>query len=210
MRIGLLVTGDIAVRAAHTLTGSEHVDELVVIGPAKSKNFKVVQSADGCDYLLGAGARAVGLAKRHAVPLIWDGMTSQDGVAVWGANPTGLALAVASRETDPRLVAVAHPSIDVETAERSQRFPAPIGTTSVSDDLFDDKPVARATSKTFGAVLVESSQRRVTLIDDGSFMAGIALAAAIGCVASPGPVWESALPYLQTATAMGLVMAETT
>ena len=210
MRVGLLVTGDTAVRAAHSLAGSSLVEELAVIGPAKSKSFEVVSSADGFDYLLGSGPNAPKLARRHGVPLIWDGMEPAKGVVTWGANPTGLALSAASRETEPRLVAVAHPSLEVDSGERTQRFPAPIGSAVVSDDVVHQKPVARAHSKTFGAVLVESASRRVTLVDDGAFMAGIALAAGAGCVERPGPVWESALPYLQMATEMGLVMAETT
>lgn len=208
MRIGLLATGDIAVRAAHSLTGHPDVDTLVVVGPAKSNNFKVVDSAEGCDYLLGAGPKAPTIARRHGVPLLWDGLKPAKGVIVWGANPTGLALAVASRESDPRLVAVAHPAIEASAAERSQSFPAPVGQTAVAEEVFDGRPIARAKSKTFGAVLVESSDRRVTLVDDGAFMAGVALAAAVGALSKPGPVWANALPYLQAATEMGLVMAE--
>ncbi len=210
MRIGLLVTGDTAVRAAHSLSGSPHVDELAVIGPAKSKSFEVVSSADGFDFLVGSGPNAPKQARKHGVPLIWDGMEPADGVVVWGASPTGLALAAASRETEPRLVAVAHPSIDIDAGQRTQRFPDPVGSAVVSDDVVHERPVARASSKTFGAVLVESAVRRVTLVDDGSFMAGISLAAGASCVERPGPVWDSALAYLQMATEMGLVMAETT
>ena len=49
----------------------------------------------------------------------------------------------------------------------------------------------------------------MTIVDDGAFMSGIALAAAIDVVADDvAPVWDSALVYLQTAAVMGLVMAE--
>ncbi len=43
MRIGLLVTGDTSVRAAHSLQAHPGVDEVVVIGPAQSKSFEVVE-----------------------------------------------------------------------------------------------------------------------------------------------------------------------
>jgi len=53
------------------------------------------------------------------------------------------------------------------------------------------------------------SERQVTIVEDGAFMSGIALAAAIDIVGEEAaPVWDSALVYLQTAAAMGLVMAE--
>jgi hypothetical protein len=49
----------------------------------------------------------------------------------------------------------------------------------------------------------------VTIVDDGDFLSGIALAAAVMVAgAEPAPVWDHALDYLQAATAMGLVMAE--
>ena len=50
----------------------------------------------------------------------------------------------------------------------------------------------------------------MTMIDHGAFMSGVALAAATSVfVASHRrPVWEDALAYLEAATAMGLVMAE--
>jgi hypothetical protein len=57
--------------------------------------------------------------------------------------------------------------------------------------------------------LVEGAQRKVTIVDDGDFLSGIALAAAVMVAgAEPAPVWDRALDYLQAATAMGLVMAE--
>jgi hypothetical protein len=49
----------------------------------------------------------------------------------------------------------------------------------------------------------------VTIVDDGAFMSGIALAAAIDVIdGSPAAVWDRALPYLQAASTMGLVMAD--
>ena len=208
MKIGVLVTGDTAVRAAHSLSGSPHVDDIVVVGPATSKNFRVVDTAEDCDVLIGSGPKAPRIAARHGLPLVWDGMDDEGGAVVWGASPQGLALAIASRETDPRLVAVAHPSLEPDGTVRVQRFPSPIGQVSVSDQMIDGKPVASATSKTYGAVLVEASSRNVTMIDNGAFMSGIALAAGIACLTNPGAVWDHALSYLEMAAEMGLVMAE--
>lgn len=209
MRIGVLVTGNTAVRAAHSLAAHDSVEEVVVVGPARSKNFKVVKNADNCDVLVGTGPTAPAKASRLEVPLIWDGETSEPGVAVWGAAPPGLALALAARETDPSLVAVAHP--DLEPAEeRHLRFPDPVGSVAVADASFAGRPVALGKSETdFAACLVRSVSRSVTIIDHGGFLSGICLAAGIAAFAEePTPVWGAPLAYLQTATAMGLVMAE--
>lgn len=209
MRIGVLVTGDIAVRAAHSLSAHPGIDEVVVIGPARSKSFPVVSDPEGCAFLLGTGRDAPERARALGVDLIWDGDEAEPGVRVWGGSPVGLALALAAREPDPRLVAVAHP--DLDEGDRSQiRFPDPIGPASVADVVLDGRPVAVARSSTpFAAALVEGAQRKVTIVDDGDFLSGIALAAAVMVAgAEPAPVWDHALDYLQAATAMGLVMAE--
>lgn len=211
MRVGLLVTGDTAVRSAHSLQAHPDIDEIVVIGPAKSKSFEVVESADGCDYLVGHGKKAPGLARKHRIPLIWDGEgPDEKGVAVWGASPTGLALALASREPDPRLVAVAHPDIDGSGTTRDTRFPDPVGRVNVFDATLGGRPVALARSPNdFAACLAVGANRRVTVVDHGGFMSGIALAAGIGAAnGSNQPVWDRALRYLEAATEMGLVMAE--
>ena len=209
MRVGVLVTGDVAVRAAHSLTAHPDVDEVVVIGPARSKSFKVVKSANKCDFLVGSGPDAPQRAEEHGVPLLWDGEDQTASTHVWGASPQGLTLAMASRESDPRLVAVAHPSLDGGRDHRA-RFPDPIGRLDVADTTYAGQHLATATSPNeFAACLAIGADRRVTIIDDGLFISGIALAAAIAVIEEePGPVWQSALPYLQAATRMGLVMAE--
>jgi len=210
VKVGLLVTGDVAVRSAHSLQSHPGVDEVVVIGPAKSKSFEVVASAEECDYLVGHGDTAPGLARDHGVPLIWDGPHPEDGVAVWAASPPGLALALAARESDPRLVAVAHPDIDDSATTHTTRFPDPVGRLGVFDATVGDKPVALARSNNdFAACLVEGAGRRVTVVDHGGFLSGVALAAAIAVADGiPRPVWEGSLPYLEAVTEMGLVMAE--
>ena len=210
MRIGLLVTGDVSVRAAHSLAAHDGIDEVVVLGPANSKSFEVVETAAGCDYLVGSGPTAPDIARDHAVPLIWDGTSPEEGVAVWGASPTGLALAMAAREPDPRLVAVAHPDLAIDTFDRTTRFPEPVGRVGVREAQLDGRPVAEAHSPNeFAACLAVGVKRRVTVVDHGHFLSGVALGAGIA-VANGGTraVWDAALAYLETATEMGLVMAE--
>lgn len=210
MRVGLLVTGDTAVRAAHSLQAHPGVDGIVVIGPATSKSFAVVDSAESCDYLVGHGDSAPGLARKHGVPLIWDGDEPGDDIAVWGAGPAGLAVSLAAREPDPRLVALAHPEIDSGSTTRTTRFPDPIGRAEVFDAAIGGHPVALAHSPNeFAACLAVGANRRVTVVDHGAFMSGIALAAGLAVAnGTARPVWDDALAYLEAATEMGLVMAE--
>jgi hypothetical protein len=210
VRLGLLVTGDTSVRAAHSLQAYTAVDQVVVIGPAKSKSFEVVETVAGVDYLVGSGSSAPGLARKHGTPLIWDGDEPDEGVAVWGASPVGIAIALAAREPDPRLVAVAHPAIESDGSSRTTRFPDPVGRLGVRDVQVGGRPVALAHSTNeFAACLAVGAGRRVTVVDDGDFLSGVALAAGIAAVGdTPAPVWERALPYLEAATEMGLVMAE--
>ena len=148
-------------------------------------------------------------ARKLEVPLLWDGDNPAEGVIVWGASPVGLALALGAREPDPRVIAVAHPDLE-EGFDHQVRFPDPVGPAKVADATFGGKHVALAKSPDrFAACLAVGSERQVTIVDDGAFMSGIALAAAIDIVGEgAAPVWDSALAYLQTAAVMGLVMAE--
>ena len=209
MRVGVLVSGDTAVRAAHSLSAHASVDEVVVVGPARSRTFRVVPDADDCDVLVGSGAEAPGRAQSLGVPLIWDGEDPTDGAAVWGASPTGLSLALAAREPDPRIVALAHPDLD-EGSDHRVRFPDPIGAVKAAETSYGGRRIALARSPDrFAACLAVGAERRVAVVDDGDFMSGIALAAGIDLVGEGSvAVWEAALAYLQTAMAMGLVMAE--
>lgn len=210
MRVGLLVTGDTSVRAAHTLSAHGPVDEVVVVGPATSKSFEVVADASGCDVLVGSGPTAPSIASRHGVPLVWDGLELEDGVIAWGASPEGLAMALGTRESDPRLVAVAHPEIRITNPERTTRFPDPVGRLSVEERMLDGRPIALAKSPNeFAACLAVGAERRVAVVDDGAFLSGVALAAGIAAIGdAPRPVWGASLPYLEAVTEMGLVMAE--
>ncbi|MGH8916593.1 MAG: hypothetical protein ACRDZM_19020 [Acidimicrobiia bacterium] len=209
MKVGVLITGDTAVRAAHSLSAHATVDEVVVVGPARSRSFRVVPDADDCDFLIGTGAEAPAKARNLGTPLIWDGDAAAEGVAVWGASPVGLALALAAREPEPKIIAVAHPDLD-EGFDHQVRFPDPIDGLKVADATFGGRPVALAKSlDRFAACLAVGTDRRVTIVDDGAFMSGIALAAGIDAVGETSiAVWGRALPYLQAAMAMGLVMAE--
>jgi hypothetical protein len=208
VKIGVLVTGDAAVRAAHSLAAHPAVD-VVVIGPARSKSFPVVPDADGCDYLVGTGDQAPEKAREHGVPLIWDGERLERGVTVYGASPQGLTLAMASREPDPQLVAVAHPALRAGGNHRA-RFPSPVGRIGVADTTYAGQRLATGKSpNSYAACLAVGVRRNVTIIDHGAFMSGISLAAGVAVANSDGrPVWDDALDYLHAATDMGLVMAE--
>jgi len=209
VKVGVLVTGDIAVRAAHSLSAHPGIDEVVVIGPARSRSFHVATDAEDCDVLIGTGADAPTKARDLGVRLVWDGDEPADGVAVWGASPIGVALALAAREPDPRIVAVAHPDLE-EGSDHQVRFPDPIGNLKVTDTTFGGKRVALARSDDeLAACLAVGAERRVTIIDDGQFLAGIALAAAVDITGQGSfPVWDEALTYLKTTAAMGLVLAD--
>jgi hypothetical protein len=79
-----------------------------------------------------------------------------------------------------------------------------------ADASYGGRRIALAKSPDrFAACLAVGAERRVAVVDDGAFMSGIALAAGIDLVGEEAvAVWEPALAYLQTAMAMGLVMAE--
>lgn len=210
VRVGVLVTGDTAVRAAHSLSAQDGIDEVVVIGPARSKSFQVVDSASGCDVLVGSGPRAPALARKHGLPLVWDGNGPKRGVSVWGADPAGITLALGAGETDPQLVAIAHPEISSNGENRRVRFPSPVGLTMVRDTAVDGRPLAVGRSKNeYASSYVVAGTRTLTILEDGKFMSGVALAAGVSVLADvPRPVWEEAVIYLSAVFAMGLVLGE--
>jgi hypothetical protein len=182
---------------------------VVVIGPATSKSFQVVPDAADCDYLIGSGPDAPARASRLGRPLIWDGEGAETSVAVFGAGARGLTLAVAARESDLQLVAVAHPDLEAG-GDRTIAYPEPVGIQPSRDEVYGGKRLATAGSPNgFAACLVSGAGRRVAIVDDAAFLSGVALAAGFGVLdEGPVPVWEEALSYLRTAVAMGLVMAE--
>jgi hypothetical protein len=85
-----------------------------------------------------------------------------------------------------------------------------VGRLESRDDQLGGRPVVVAHAPgEFAACLAEGAQRRVTVVDQAAFLSGIALAAGVACLDGAGAaVWETALPYLEAATEMGLVMAE--
>jgi hypothetical protein len=207
MRVGVLPTGDVAVRAAHSLAAHPGIDSVVVIGPAQSTSFPVKPDARGCDILIGTGDRAPALAARHEIGLVWDGDRAVPGVAVWGASPEGLTIALMSETEEPTLVAVAHPAAGSGNGMLVS-FPAPIGALETSSRDYDGIHLASARSENgYSVCYVRSATRALTIVDDSRFLSGVALAAGIGALdGEPGPVWESANRYLHTAIDMGLVM----
>lgn len=214
MKVGVLIGGENAVRAAHSLAAEPSVEELVVIGPATSNNFKVVKNPAGLDVLVGSGPEAPKQALRHGLPLIWDGDTRSEGVAVWGASIVGMAAAIGARQRKPALIAAAHPDAPVGNGQ-SVRFARPVGATQVSAvDLGSRNGASPAVElgksyNDYGACVVQTKKRQVTVVDVATFLSGIALAAGVAAYkATPAPVWDRALPYLEMAHAMGLVMAE--
>lgn len=210
MKVGVLVTGDTSVRAAHSLSALDEIDEVVVIGPAHSKSFKVVKDARHCDVLVGSGPKAPSLARKHGIPLVWDGGEVEPGVNVWGADPGGLTLCLAASEHDHQLVGIAHPEIASEGSTRRVRFPAPVGLTMVRDTAIDGRQIAVGRSKNaFAASYVVTTSRKRTILDEGKFMAGAALAAGVGVLSdNPRPVWTDPQRYLDWAIRIGLVIGE--
>jgi hypothetical protein len=210
VKVGVLVTGDTAVRAAHSLSAQEGVASVVVIGPARSKSFDVVDNAAGCDVLVGSGPGAPALARKHGLPLVWDGDGPKRGVGVWGADPAGITISLGVVEPDPRLVAIAHPEISSNGGDRRVRFPSPVGLTMVRDTAVDGRPLAVGRSKNeYASSYVVAGNRTLTILEDAKFMAGVALAAGVSVLSDAArPVWDDAETYLSTVFAMGLVLGE--
>ncbi len=196
-------------RAAHSLSADPLVDVLVVLGPAKSNNFEVVRSADGLDVLVGSGARAPYEARKHSIPLIWDGDEAAEGVVVWGASVVGLAAAIAKRQRNPIVVAAAHPDAP-QGSGPSVRFAKPLGATQVDELELNGISVGLGKSyNEYAGCLVTTKKRQITVVDRSLFLSGIALAAGLGLLGNEAKaVWDQPLEYLKTATGMGLVMAE--
>ncbi len=196
-------------RAAHSLTADPLVDELVVLGPAKSNNFKVVQSAAGLDVLVGSGVRAPSEARKHSIPLIWDGDEAAEGVVIWGASVVGLAAAIAKRQRNPIVIAAAHPGA-AQGSGQTVRFARPVGATQVDELALNGISVGLGKSyNEYAGCLVTTKKRQITVVDRALFLSGIALAAGLGVFnGEERAVWDLPLKYLETATGMGLVMAE--
>ena len=210
MKVGVLIGGgDHPVRAAHSLAADPLTEMVVVVGPAKSRSFKIVDDPSGLDVLVGSGPDAPKQARGFGLPLIWDGTDRVEGVRVWGASVSGLAAAMATRERRVEVAGAAHPD-HPPGAGSSLRFARPVGATQVDSVAHGPHQVLVGKSyNDYAACLVMARKRRLTIVDRAAFLSGIALAAGLAVFAdSPRAVWDDALPYLETATGMGLVMAE--
>ena len=104
---------------------------------------------------------------------------------------------------------MAHPDRD-EGTDHLVRFPEPVGRATVADTTYSKRRVSIAKSPNrFAACLAVGAGRSVTIVDDGAFLSGVALAAAVDLAGdNPMLAFEDALTYLQAATDMGLVMAD--
>lgn len=210
MKVGVLIGGgDHSVRAAHSLAADSLTEMVVVVGPAKSRSFKIVDDPSGLDVLVGSGPDAPKQALGFGIPLIWDGNARVEGVRVWGASVSGLAAAMATRERKVEVAAAAHPDHPAGTGS-SLRFARPVGATQVDSVTHGPHQILVGKSyNDYAACLVMARKRRLTIVDRAAFLSGIALAAGLAIFAdSPRAAWDDALPYLETATGMGLVMAE--
>ncbi len=209
MKVGVSASGDSAVRAAHSLAAHPRVESLVILGPASSRFYEVVTDPTECDLLVVSGPDAPARFAETGVPMVWDGDSLHPGVSVWGASPAGLAMALAVREGEPAVGLVAAPDLD-ESREQKVRFPEPIGVVGVSEVQIGGRTLlrGRASNGHIGAMATRGP-RKVAIVDEAAFMAGVALAAgALVAGGEPGPVWDDALGYLTAAAEMGLVMAE--
>lgn len=203
------MSGESTVRAAHSLAADPGVDSIVIIGPASSQFYPVVDDPGQCDLLVVSGADAPSRFADSGVPMVWDGDSPEAGVTVWGASPAGLALALASREDQEADAYLAHPDM-AEGRDTRARFPEPVGTVGVAQILFGGRRLlaGRCTGE-YAAVMASGGARRVAMVDDAAFMTGVALAAGVLVAGEdPKPVWADALGYLTAAAGMGLVMAE--
>lgn len=210
MKVGVLIGGgDHPVRAAHSLAADPLTETVVVVGPAKSRSFKVVDDPSGLEVLVGSGPDAPKQARGFGIPLIWDGNEQVEGVRVWGASVSGLAAAMATRERRVEVAGAAHPD-HPPGAGSSLRFARPVGATQVDSVAHGSHQILVGKSyNEYAACLVMTRKRRLTIVDRAAYLSGIALAAGLAVFAdSPRAVWDQALPYLETATGMGLVMAE--
>ena len=210
VRVGVLIGGgDHSVRAAHSLAADPLADLVVVVGPAKSHSFKVVDDPSGLDFLVGSGPAAPARAREFGLPLVWDGDHSVEGVGIWGASVAGLAAAMASRERKVEIAAAAHPDHAPGGGE-SVRFARPVGATQVDSlDLGAYTVLVGKSYNDYAACMISAKKRRLTILDRAGFLSGIALAAGAALWAgTPRAVWDAGLTYLETATGMGLVMAE--
>ncbi len=206
-RIVVVVDGEASKRAAFSLTAHPGISHVSVLAPATSKHFPVVESVDGHDIVVGRSP------VRHDLPTV---IADEDlrSPGIFGGSVLGLvlALAVGVDEVDSMAAALpGDPAGDVTVV-----FPSPIDGRPSRTERLGGHPiqVGRGEGALAAAMVTSPSLHRV-IVDDHTFMEGIALAAAAallldGIPNAPTPAWTLAASYLQTAVDMGLVIGERT
>ena len=197
-------------RAAHSLAAHPGIDSVAVLSPASSGHFPSADDPSGFDVVIGTDG-ATDVAAAAGIPTATT-HGSSSGPGLTGATVTGLALALAVGVDAISAVAVAVPG--ESGGDREVVFPSPLDARWAAQREIDGHDVFVADSEgSLGAAMVTGSDRHRVVIDDFSFMSGIALAAAAAVVLSDGvdmtaPVWTRADHYLRSAVEMGLVVGE--
>lgn len=209
-RLVVAVEGEVTMRAAQSLVVHPGVDEVALLAPAKSLHFPTVSSPAGWDLVVGS-EKAARAGRRHGIPVAVAG-TLDDQPGVFLGSAVGLALALAVGVDMVETIAVALPG--EASGDDDVVFPSPIDARPTIVERHDghDIRVSRGPGN-LAAVMVMGSDRHRVVLDDHSFMTGIALAAAAIVGLDAGqvtafPVWSRSADYLQTAVAMGLVIGE--
>lgn len=209
MRVAVAVEGEVTTRAAQSL--SSHPDvEVVLLAPAKSSQFEVADTPEGCAAVIGAES-AVRIAAASRLPAVaTTRLGTQPGVA-WASIP-GLALALSSDLDSIRQVAVAVPG-DPD-GDETVVFPSPIdGRKAVAEEIDSRHLLVARGDGPLASALALGGDRHRAIMDDHRFMEAIALAAGVGALTEgeltgPVPAWERSRPYLRAAAEMGLVIGE--
>lgn len=209
MRVAVAVEGDVTTRAAQSL--STHPDvEVVLLAPATSTQFKVVETPDGCAAVFGAD-KASRTAAEAGLPSVLTNDTDDRSGLRW-ASIEGLALALAADMDDLHTVAIAVPA-DAGGTD-TVVFPSPIDGRSAEERQMGGRSIFVAgVDGPLASALAFGLNRHRVVMDDHRFMEAIALAAGVGILMEDGiagsvPVWERSGPYLRAATDMGLVIGE--
>lgn len=203
--------GELAIRAAHSLTSHPGVTAVSLLAPAKSASFPTVEDAGDSDVVVGPGEDARHAAEAAGKPVVVSEMVL-GGPGIYGASLRGLALALTSGLGVPTTVALA--TAGPPGGGRDVTFPSPIGRRSAAEEIVEGHHILVARGAgTFEAVYAAGPHLHRTIVDEGLFMAGIALAAGVALMREPPPspaepVWRWADAYLRTVVAMGLVVGE--
>ncbi len=199
-------------RAAQSLAVHSGIDGVAVLAPAKSNHFPTTDTVEGWDLVMGS-ERAVGAGRKHGVPVAVTGaVDAHAGVSL--GSPVGLALALAVGVEGIETLAVAVPG--EPGGDLPVVFPSPIDSRASVAERFDGHEVRVARGDgPLAAVMVLGAERHRVVLDDHSFLAGIALAAAAVVAlevepATATPAWSHSEIYLRAAVEMGLVIGERT